>query len=357
MPASPHLPQGAKHFKDIQYAPGVTYGEMFLQNEYEMSGEPLSVPEKCLSGATHLRHTPPLLQRWYMNAQLIGWLIVPVRFLCRPSQCTTWTRRMWRGSASGLSCTTRSGAHHVWAALWLLTSWAANCMPLGCGIRDSPPSAPSCMPTGGPSHADQAPAGACPQHVPPSCCTPPSQLCHRPVAAPLLQEARRMLAKRLPVPAYDHLLKLSHTFNLLDARGAVGVTGEQTPGWDCSCWGCLVAGSKWDARCLALAALPARASSLQHHAHTASLPFLFCPQSAPTALPPCARWLGRSPGSGWRGGRSRATPWAWCSRRWSPLRPRWRGPTLRSQVRVRGLHADGDWRRLIAQVACLWVCC
>ncbi|EFN58140.1 hypothetical protein CHLNCDRAFT_141905 [Chlorella variabilis] len=38
------------------------------------------------------------------------------------------------------------------------------------------------------------------------------------------QEARRMLAKRLPVPAYDHLLKLSHTFNLLDARGAVGVT-------------------------------------------------------------------------------------------------------------------------------------
>ncbi len=37
-------------------------------------------------------------------------------------------------------------------------------------------------------------------------------------------EARRLLAKRLPVPAYDHLLKLSHTFNVLDARGAVGVT-------------------------------------------------------------------------------------------------------------------------------------
>ncbi|DBB00083.1 TPA: hypothetical protein ACH3X1_013938 [Trebouxia sp. C0004] len=39
-----------------------------------------------------------------------------------------------------------------------------------------------------------------------------------------LQEAQRMLDKRLPVPAYDHLLKLSHTFNLLDARGAVGMT-------------------------------------------------------------------------------------------------------------------------------------
>ncbi len=33
-----------------------------------------------------------------------------------------------------------------------------------------------------------------------------------------------MLAQHLPVPAYDHLLKLSHTFNVLDARGAVGVT-------------------------------------------------------------------------------------------------------------------------------------
>ncbi|PNW77355.1 hypothetical protein CHLRE_10g433000v5 [Chlamydomonas reinhardtii] len=38
------------------------------------------------------------------------------------------------------------------------------------------------------------------------------------------KEARRLLAKRLPIPAYDHLLKLSHTFNLMDARGAVGVT-------------------------------------------------------------------------------------------------------------------------------------
>lgn len=33
-----------------------------------------------------------------------------------------------------------------------------------------------------------------------------------------------MLAKRLPIPAYDMLLKCSHAFNILDARGAVGVT-------------------------------------------------------------------------------------------------------------------------------------
>ncbi|MFN5608911.1 MAG: glycine--tRNA ligase subunit alpha, partial [Holosporales bacterium] len=28
----------------------------------------------------------------------------------------------------------------------------------------------------------------------------------------------------LPLPAYDECLKASHAFNLLDARGAVGVT-------------------------------------------------------------------------------------------------------------------------------------
>ena len=27
-----------------------------------------------------------------------------------------------------------------------------------------------------------------------------------------------------PLPAYDQVLKLSHTFNLLEARGAIGVT-------------------------------------------------------------------------------------------------------------------------------------
>lgn len=33
-----------------------------------------------------------------------------------------------------------------------------------------------------------------------------------------------MLEKRLPIPAYDLLLKCSHAFNIMDARGAVGVT-------------------------------------------------------------------------------------------------------------------------------------
>lgn len=37
-------------------------------------------------------------------------------------------------------------------------------------------------------------------------------------------EAKHMLEKGLPVPAYENLLKCSQTFNILDARGAVGVT-------------------------------------------------------------------------------------------------------------------------------------
>jgi glycyl-tRNA synthetase alpha chain len=35
------------------------------------------------------------------------------------------------------------------------------------------------------------------------------------------QECRRLLERRLPLPAYDQVLKASHTFNLLDARGAI----------------------------------------------------------------------------------------------------------------------------------------
>lgn len=38
------------------------------------------------------------------------------------------------------------------------------------------------------------------------------------------EEARSLLALGLPIPAYDQLLKTSHAFNILDARGFVGVT-------------------------------------------------------------------------------------------------------------------------------------
>ena len=38
------------------------------------------------------------------------------------------------------------------------------------------------------------------------------------------QECRSLVERRLPLPAYDHVLKCSHTFNLLDARGALSVT-------------------------------------------------------------------------------------------------------------------------------------
>jgi glycyl-tRNA synthetase alpha chain len=37
-------------------------------------------------------------------------------------------------------------------------------------------------------------------------------------------ECRALLERRLPLPAYDQVLKCSHTLNLLDARGAVSAT-------------------------------------------------------------------------------------------------------------------------------------
>jgi glycyl-tRNA synthetase alpha chain len=38
------------------------------------------------------------------------------------------------------------------------------------------------------------------------------------------EECRLLLERGLPLPAYDQVLKASHTFNLLDARGAISVT-------------------------------------------------------------------------------------------------------------------------------------
>lgn len=37
-------------------------------------------------------------------------------------------------------------------------------------------------------------------------------------------ECRKLAEKELPLPAYDYCLKCSHSFNLLDARGAISVT-------------------------------------------------------------------------------------------------------------------------------------
>jgi glycyl-tRNA synthetase alpha chain len=37
-------------------------------------------------------------------------------------------------------------------------------------------------------------------------------------------QAARVMAEGLPLPAYELVLKCSHTFNLLDARGAISVT-------------------------------------------------------------------------------------------------------------------------------------
>ncbi len=41
------------------------------------------------------------------------------------------------------------------------------------------------------------------------------------------QEANACLAKDLVLPAHDYILKCSHTFNVLDSRGAIGITERQ----------------------------------------------------------------------------------------------------------------------------------
>jgi len=38
------------------------------------------------------------------------------------------------------------------------------------------------------------------------------------------REARRLIEAGLPLPGYEMVMKCSHTFNLLDARGAISVT-------------------------------------------------------------------------------------------------------------------------------------
>ncbi|TCB51918.1 glycine--tRNA ligase subunit alpha [Acinetobacter sp. ANC 4779] len=40
-------------------------------------------------------------------------------------------------------------------------------------------------------------------------------------------EATRLIAAELPLPAYEQVIKASHSFNLLDARGAISVTERQ----------------------------------------------------------------------------------------------------------------------------------
>jgi len=41
------------------------------------------------------------------------------------------------------------------------------------------------------------------------------------------KESQTLIVKKRPLPAYEYVLKASHTFNLLDARGAVSVTERQ----------------------------------------------------------------------------------------------------------------------------------
>jgi glycyl-tRNA synthetase alpha chain len=47
-------------------------------------------------------------------------------------------------------------------------------------------------------------------------------------AVPKLLAARGRQGQPLVLPAYDHVLKASHLFNLMDARGAIAVAERQS---------------------------------------------------------------------------------------------------------------------------------
>ena len=49
-------------------------------------------------------------------------------------------------------------------------------------------------------------------------------------------EAHSALAHNLVIPAHDYVLRCSHTFNLLDARGAIGVTERARFFAACATW-------------------------------------------------------------------------------------------------------------------------
>ncbi len=51
---------------------------------------------------------------------------------------------------------------------------------------------------------------------------------HRQLFNKYEEEANRLLDKRLLYPGYDFVLKMSHTFNILDARGALSVSERAT---------------------------------------------------------------------------------------------------------------------------------
>jgi len=50
------------------------------------------------------------------------------------------------------------------------------------------------------------------------------------------REAYRLLKVGLVLPGYDHVIKCSHLFNLLDARGAISVTDASGRSRACARW-------------------------------------------------------------------------------------------------------------------------
>jgi glycyl-tRNA synthetase alpha chain len=61
-------------------------------------------------------------------------------------------------------------------------------------------------------------------------------------------EAKRLSEAQCVIPAYEMMLKCSHTFNLLDARGAISVTDRAAYIARVRALACLIAQAYYDSR-------------------------------------------------------------------------------------------------------------
>ena len=104
-------------------------------------------------------------------------------------------------------------------------------------------------------------------------------------------EAKRLLEAKLPLPGYEMILKAAHTFNLLDARGAISVTeraGLHRPhprrcrDWSRSAY-VDVAARRWAFRCS-----PRSASDRKQYRRTAREPATLVVELLTEELPPKA---------------------------------------------------------------------
>lgn len=230
------------------YSPSVTYGEMFLQNEYEVRAtRPRGTRASSLAASPPPMDGAAAAARTRTREPRVALLRCPAGHL-RPlrlvGRSMLWTRhaatRRWHAAASASCGASPPGA-------------ASLCR---CSCRAPPPPptlrhAHLCKPAPPPALLFQPPLLPPPPHtyitahptLPPSATSQMS--CYNMDEADVAgqrarfelfdAEARRLLAKRLPIPAYDHLLKLRSAGRAVGGCRPWQLAVEGAAGWRWRC--------------------------------------------------------------------------------------------------------------------------